>query len=70
MIKLQTYTTKEVKDFPKLMISVTGIIVFFKNKNSGMVLEGDNITPTGEYLKDWDDSAFTDFNEKITIQNI
>jgi hypothetical protein len=61
------------KPFPKLMISDSGSIVFFRNPSEGTILSLGPGTAwcnqVGTYLDRFDMTCFTDYNEPITIQN-
>jgi hypothetical protein len=67
-----TENTQQEKPFPKLMKGSDELIVFFYVYEKGTVIQ-DPLEPdfvVGEYDDNWDMSAFTDYNEPITIQNL
>lgn len=65
------------KPFPKLMIckSIGGNTIILANEKSDPFLVGTCIysdyseNRVGEYFEQWSLSAFTDYNEPITLQN-
>lgn len=76
-VTLGGVNTQKEKQFPKLMAVKSGhpsegTVVFFVSSRKGFLIKGfgnyENAN-AGLYLSNWNDDAFTDFNEPITIQN-
>ena len=56
-------------DFPKLMISETGLIVLFSSPKLGFVVKGDDLWKAGEHSETWIIDVFTDFHGSVTLSN-
>ena len=75
MVTVRTHTKKEceeVVEFPKLMISTFGDIVYFRVSKCGTWLKRNDGTPgyrEGEYSDTWNMGVFKDYNDCITLQN-
>ena len=73
MIKTTILTNENSRSlpYPKLMISDKGTIVLFHNCAIGVViLEGFSNYKIGYLSSTWDMTAFSDYYEAITLQNI
>ena len=57
------------KDFPKLMISESGNIVFFKKWKVGTIIVSENNENIGNYYTDFDMELFSDFDGEILLRN-
>lgn len=74
MVKSSATDTTPTNHYPKLMVSKTGIIVWFTKVSEGTCVGKLKDSSTmwcnlGKYSTDWDDSRFTDYNGVITLQN-
>ena len=59
-----------IKDFPKLMVSDVGNIVYFSKPKSGTLLrKGVGVTSEGEHRDGWAMENFTDYPHSITLSN-
>ena len=65
-VTLGEVKTQEEKPFPKLMISDSGIIVYFTSNRCGIALNDELLT---DYSEEWNMQFFTDYNEPVTLQN-
>jgi hypothetical protein len=77
-VTLGEQPAKSEKPFPKLMIAdhgEDGYTIIFAEGNDTKNISGQCLFSTykperiGEISRDWKASAFTDYNEPITIQN-
>ena len=55
--------------YPKLMESDGGLIVLFKQKASGVVIQENDHWEVGDRCNSFDMEEFTDFNDTITLSN-
>ena len=69
MIKLVVKQSTSDIDFPKLMISETGLVVLFSSSKLGTVIRGDRLWGAGEHSVIWIIDMFTDFDGTITLSN-
>ena len=72
MIKTAILTNQNSRSlpYPKLMLSESGTIVLMKDRSVGVVLiKGTSTYEIGFYSNTWDITAFSDYNESITLQN-
>ena len=56
-------------EYPKLMESGGGLIVLFKQKASGVVIQKDDHWEVGDRCNSFDMQQFTDFNGSVTLSN-
>ena len=67
-VSLSTELIKEQK-FPKLMISLNDVIVFFTKEKTGFVIKENYSAESGYYSEDWAMSNFKDYEGEITLKN-
>lgn len=66
---IETPKEKTEKPFPKLMISNSGRVVLFHEKNQGISVIDPTGEPIGEYSKGWKMNLFNDFDQSVILSN-
>ena len=69
-VVVETRVKREL-NYPCLMKSMSGIIVLFIDKHTGIVVsnEGDDDNNIGDYRTNWVESSFVLFEGSITLSN-
>lgn len=60
---------EDVKDFPKLMIGSSGVIVAMTAPEEGFVIRPAEGYYFGEESKKWRMASFSDYNGSLTLKN-
>ena len=57
------------KEFPKLMISRTDVVVIMSEFRTGIVVSGGDVYKIGYHSESWCIEDFEDFNGTLTLSN-
>jgi len=70
-----TPIVKDIKPYPKLMISSSGTIVLFTEKSTGFLISGTSEKyiyskiEIGSFSSTWIDNVFVDYEGSVTLSN-